>query len=110
MANLIQIKQVALYVGHSPNIAECFACKKILDDYQIIYARAHIVNAEEQKSILANLSSNTYGVDFNELTFTDFPVITWLESYDDYERCLGVSTSSADLLTSILITHRDLIK
>lgn len=110
MANIVKITDVQLYAGFSQGVADAFECKKILDAAGVKYS---LLMYHDEPTIAANvaaISTWTFGSDFKQYAFTDFPVIVWKEFYDDYERFLQVATSSKDLAASTLIANKGLVK
>lgn len=111
MSTLVKITDVRVYVGvtNPEALQATFDCIKILNDSNIVFANLIYPDVEQYASIFENLSTWTFGFDFTQYTFTDFPIITWKEYYDDYEICDQVAQSVSELETSNLITYKDLV-
>ena len=61
--------------------------------------------------ILSNIGSWTFGRDENltQYTFTNFPIITWIEHYDDGNNCANCCQTLAQLQSSIIVSNKNLI-
>jgi hypothetical protein len=110
MAEIVKITQVSLMVGITAGAAECYACKKILDDNGIKYQLLHYGDESTHANHFDALSTWPFGPQFEQRTFTDFPIITWKEYYDDYERWLQVAQSSKELAESSLLKNASLVQ
>jgi hypothetical protein len=104
------MKDVVLYVGFTDQAAlqETFAIKKILDDNKIPYIPQFYLDQQLYQSIYDTMSANVYGPDFTSYTVTNFPFITWVEAYDDYERFAQVAFSAVEVTNSNLVKFKEL--
>lgn len=110
MANIVKISEVVVYSGLTADAGDCFACKKMLDDNGIKYQLLHYADESQHVDNFAALSTWSFGPDYNQYTFTKFPLVIWKEFYDDYERWLNVAQSSTELAVSTLIKNKALVK
>lgn len=110
MANLVKITEVTLMTGFTAGAAECCACKKLLQDSGIKYQLLHYGDESTHHTNFDALSTWTFGPNFEQRTFTDFPVVTWKEFYDDYERWIQVAQSSEELAASNLLKNISLVQ
>ena len=109
MSNLIQITQVTFYFGEN-NFQEQFQCKTFLDTNNIAYRSQIIFSTNQTTTFFEEMNLSVFGPDFTQYTFTQFPIITWLEHYDDYERFMGVARNLSELTTSTLVLNSSLIQ
>jgi hypothetical protein len=110
MANIIKIKDVELIFGLTEGAHECFLCKQVLDQANIKFRVLHYGDDKSQQRQLDNMSTWSFGADFKQYKFTEFPIVTWKEFYDDYERFLEVAQSAEELKASNLLKNASLIK
>jgi hypothetical protein len=108
MANLLRINNISLYLSFDS--LDSYYFKKELDNQNIPYELIQCTIEEHEKGILEMLSSMTYGEDFAEYNFDKFPVATWREYYDDYERWIDVADTLEELKNSNIFKHKDLIR
>jgi len=108
VANLLKINSISLYLNFDS--LDSYYFKKELDSQNIPYEIIQSTTEEHKKGILDMLSSMTYGEDFEEYTFNKFPIVTWREYYDDYERWIDVADDLEKLKNSNIFKHRDLIR
>jgi hypothetical protein len=106
---LIKIKQVVLYTALTEDAAECFQCKKLLDDNKIKYTLLHYGDESTHQQNFDALSTWSWGGDFRQVKFTKFPIIHWTEYYDDYERYMEVAVGLEELQASNLIKNASLV-
>ena len=111
MSTLVKITDVRICIGVTTpeSLQSVFDCIKILKDNNIPYANLLYPEESQYTNVFENLSTWTFGFDITQYTFTDFPIITWKEYYDDYEICDQVAQSVSELETSNLITYKDLV-
>lgn len=109
MATLAKIKEVRLYFGLTENSAECYNLKKLLDDNNIPYVVLHYID-EQFESVFNSLGTWNWGTERAVKKFTDFPILTWAECYDDFERYPCCITSSSEFSTCSLMINKDLIQ
>lgn len=109
MSNLIQITQVTFYFGEN-NFQEQFQCKEFLNSNNIPYQSQIIFSKDQTTTFFETMNVSVFGPDFNQYTFTQFPIITWIEHYDDYERFMGVACNVSELSTSTLVLNQSLIQ
>ncbi len=110
MSNLIKIDSIRFNIGLSTDasMVEQLACRKILVDEAIPHG-VLMYSMDDYSSVLGPLSSWVFGLEMREVLFTDFPVITWTEYYDDYNVVSECAASSAELATSNLVKFKNLI-
>jgi hypothetical protein len=113
MANIVKIKEIHLYAGFTENAAETYTVKRMLDDRKIPYTFLQYGGNEEEIHAGVYSSLNTWNFgrpeEIYKKTFTDFPIVTWKEYYDDYEVALHVVDSASDLMASPIMTKKELI-
>jgi hypothetical protein len=111
MSNIVKIDNVRIYYGiTTPEALQAiFDCKQILDDNNIPYGNLIYNEVSAYPEIFANLSTWAFGTDFTQYTFTDFPIVTWQEFYDDFEVCDQVAISVEMLEASNLILLKELV-
>lgn len=109
MSNLIQITKITFYFGDS-NFEEQFQCKEFLDSNNIPYQRSLIFSKNDITKFFETMNISVFGADFNQYTFTEFPIITWIEQYDDYERFMEVARNVTELTNSKLLLNKSLIQ
>jgi hypothetical protein len=107
MSNLVKISNVTMYFGEN-NFSEQFQCKNFLDSNNILYSKVMIM--ANPSDFFTSMSQNVFGDLFTMYTFSSFPIITWTEYYDDYDRFDNVSQSFSELTTSTLVTNASLIR
>ncbi len=111
MANIVKITEVTVYTGLTEDAGDCFACKKLLDQEGV---KHNLLNYGHEPEVhaanFAALSTWTFGPDFKQHTFTKFPIVTWKEFYDDYERWMEVAVSSEELKNSNVIKHKAIVQ
>ncbi len=112
MSNLVKIDDVRIYFGvTTPEALQAiFDCKQILDDNNIPYANLIYPDVNVYPEVFENLSTWAFGTDFTQYTFTDFPIITWKEYYDNYEVCDQVATSVEMLEASSMLEFKELVE
>lgn len=110
MANIVKINEVVLYTGLTADAADCYLCKKLLEDNGIKYVVLHYGDDSVHPENFAALSTWSFGPNFTQYNFTKFPLVIWKEFYDDYERFLDVAQSSAELAVSNLVKNKELVK
>lgn len=111
MANIVKITEVHLYSGLTAEASECFECKKVLNDNGIKHISLFYGDDPQgHNDNFAALSTWSFGPEFKQYTFTKFPIVTWKEYYDDYERWIEVAQSSTELLNSNLVKNKALVK
>ena len=104
MSNLVKISGVVLYASASGDQAETTACEELLRLFKIDYSVKNCWTSPTlQRAHLESLTNSVWGPDFEQVTFTRFPVVVWTEHYDDYERYQRYSITSADLEKSSLL-------
>jgi hypothetical protein len=108
VANLLKINSISLYLNFDS--LDSYYFKKELDSQNIPYEIIQSIVKEQEKSILNFLSSMIYGEDFEEYTFNKFPIVTWREYYEDYERWIDVAETLEELKNSNIFKHKDLIR
>lgn len=59
--------------------------------------------------LLRTLRASTFGLDFDIFPDLQLPIVTWKEYYDDYERCVNIVKTPAELQTSNLINNLHLV-
>jgi hypothetical protein len=111
MANLIKINFIQFYVGFDipENVNECFACKKFLDAEKIPYVLMAHMEDKNYPELFDTLSSWVFDTDYKTHVFTGFPIITWHETYDNYDVVTNVAKSLDELRNSRLILNKNLI-
>jgi hypothetical protein len=99
MANLVKIDKVHLYVGlHTPEgAADSVHAKKLFDDAGISYTLLHY--GTDAQGTFDALNTWSFGPDYKQYTFTDFPFAHWTEYFDDYERFNQVAFGLESLKT-----------
>lgn len=109
MANLIKITEVQLHIGPGTDteVAECLQCKQILSENAIPHKTHMFLFYGDDAQKLQVLGANVFGPDFSQYEFKTFPVITWKEYYDDYERFMQVATRVEQLNSSNVVLHKD---
>jgi hypothetical protein len=107
---LVKIKDVYLYVGLSPNGAECYNAKKVLDDNNIPFVLLGYNDTTQHSSVFEALNTWGWGPEKQTKTFTDFPLIHWTECYDDFTTEMFCATSVAELNNSSLILNKLLVE
>lgn len=107
---LVKIKDVYLYVGLTENGAECFNAKKVLADNNIEHKVLSYNDVEQHQSVFDALNTWRWGPDDEKKTFTDFPIVHWMECYDDFTTKVFCVTSVAELNTSSLLTNKELVE
>jgi len=113
MATLIKINNVEMYINF--NSIESYNCYALLKQKNLVQTGnvklTQITDNDMLRKQCEFISSQLlFGPDFTEVAFTDFPIVIWTESYDDYERFAMYSNNSSDLANSNLILHSDLVK
>lgn len=111
MSSLVKISNICLYIGvTNPGALQAiFDCKAVLDNAGVKYNNLLYPEPAQYANIFENLSTWTFGFDFTQYSFTDFPIVTWQEFYDDYEICDQVALSPVDLQNSNVINFKDLV-
>lgn len=107
---LVKIKDVCLYVGLTENGAECFNAKKVLADNNINHKLLAYNDTTQHAAVFGALNTWRWGADKEQKTFTDFPVVHWVECYDDFTTEMHCATSVAELNTSKLIAEKELVE
>lgn len=107
---LVKIKDVYLYVGLTENGAECFNAKKVLADNNIEHKVLSYNDVEQHESVFNALNTWRWGPDNEQKTFTDFPIVHWMECYDDFTTKIFCVTSVAELNSSSLLTNKELVE
>jgi hypothetical protein len=110
MANLVKITEVNLYSGMTEDVQDCYACKAMLEKANIPFTHLFYNDNQAHAPNFAALSTWSFGPDFQQYTFTKYPLVIWKEFYDDYERFVQVAQSSAELAKSNLIRFAPLVK
>lgn len=108
--SLVKIKDVVLYVGLTENGAECYNMKKVLSDNNIEHKLLSYSDSTQHKSVFDALNTWSWGPDKTKMVFTDFPIVHWLECYDDFSTELFCVTSVAELNLSSLLANIDKIE
>jgi len=107
---LAKIKDVCLYIGLTENGAECFNAKKLLADNNIPFKLLSYYDTAQHPAVFNALNTWRWGEDKTTKTFTDFPIIHWVENYDDFSVINSCATSVAELNISTLITNKELVE
>ncbi len=112
MAKLDKITNVELYVGYvdHQSVIDGFTIGKYLKDQNITYSLMNYPEADRNASLFENLSTWTFGEDFRQYTFNNFPLVIWTEWYDDYGVYREVTQTLDEMKASNLIKFKDLIK
>ena len=112
MANIVKINQVHLYMGFATpeSAADCVVVKKMLDDANIEYTLLQYGDNSAHSGVFDALSTWSLGPDFLQRKFTDFPIVHWVEFYDDYERWVQAVVGSKELSNSNLIKYASLVQ
>lgn len=99
MSNLVKVQAVSIYYGvtDAQAMTDTFACKAVLDSLNIPYVNLVYTETSQVNELFANLGTWTYGWDYEVKEFTNFPLITWQEFYDDYTNFNNFATSIAEL-------------
>lgn len=112
MANITKIVEVEIHIGSGTDteVDEAFACKQFLVDNEIPHkTQIHMFYGDDETKLRV-LSSQVFGLDFTQHEFTKFPVVTWKEYYDDYERCLQVARTVSELADSNIVKFSQLLQ
>lgn len=107
---LVKIKDVYLYVGLTENGAECYNMKKILADNNINFKLLAYYDDKQVPGVFSALNTWGWGVDRIPRKFTDFPIVHWMECYDDYSTAIHCVTSVDELNLSSLMANKELIE
>jgi len=107
---LVKIQDVVLYVGLTENGAECFQAKKLLADNNIPHRVLSYFDPEQHVHVFNSLNTWRWGENFEQKTFTDFPIIHWKECYDDFSTKLFCVTSVAELNLSNLVLNKEIVE
>jgi vacuolar-type H+-ATPase catalytic subunit A/Vma1 len=73
-----------------------------LDSLNIPYSNLVYTEKAQVEELFANLGTWTYGLDYEVKEFTNFPLITWQEFYDDYTNCNNYATNIDELKTKLV--------
>jgi hypothetical protein len=108
MPSLIKITNVCLYVGTTDNVEACLAIRNALKGNSIPHATAICVNSDRDYA-LNTMSDSVFGPDFTQYEVKDFPFVTWMEYYDDYERYMEIAFTLDQVQQSNLLKFKSLI-
>jgi len=111
MAELVKIFEVALHAAFTEDAAECYQFHKVLKDNGIPFAfMSYNDHVEAQQATLAALSTWRFGTEYEQRTFTKFPILIYKEAYNDWTTSLFVAETMEELLASTVITRKELVK
>lgn len=108
MANLVRIKEVYLYVGFTDTAAFCYEVKKLLDDNGIKYILLAYTDDSAHAGVFGALNSWAWGREARNEVFTNFPIVTWKECFDDFESSVECATTK-EQVESKLLSNKNLI-
>lgn len=111
MAELVKIFDVNLYVAFTEDAAKCYEFLKYLKDNGITYNFLHYGDdPTAQNTTLAALSTWRFGAEYEQVTFTTFPLVIYKEGYDDWTTQHKYVRTMEELLASTLVTRKELAK
>lgn len=99
MANLTKIKAVNIYYGptDAQALVDTFNCKDVLENNNVAYSNVGFFDKDQLAELFANLGTWTYGLDYEVVEFTNLPIVTWQEHYDDYTSVNNYALSVQEL-------------
>lgn len=111
MSELVKISEVMLYAGYTASVQRVFEIKKILDEAGIKYTFMNYADESAHPQLFSSLSTWWWGKqpDAKQVKFTDFPIVTWKEFYNDWTTAVYNVTSKESLYTSTLWTNKSLV-
>lgn len=111
MANLVKLTDPRLYVGFTPNAANCYAAMQALSTANVPYTLMAYNDPAQHEGVYQAISTWTFGLPNNaaQMSITNFPFLTWNEAYDDYSTCVQIAYDSPAIANSTPITQKALI-
>lgn len=106
---LVRIKDVSFYVGLTADAVACFEMKQFLNDNAIPYKLLAYMDDSVHEHNFKALSSYTWGPNGEKREISRFPVLTWDEFDDDFNRVIECAVT-IDEIRAKLLPHKDLIK
>lgn len=108
MAKLVKIKDVMLYTGLTNGAADCVEALKQLKEAGIKFALlSYNDQVEQHKANFEALSTWTFGAGDStyQKVFTDYPIMTWDECYDDWSTQRHAAHGLTEIQQSSLLVY-----
>jgi len=108
MANLVKIKDVHLYVGLTENGHECYQAKKLLDAAGVKFNILNYTEEERHPEVFKSLSTWSWGHEQQKREISQFPLVHWLECYDDFNQVIHVAHGIDEIKNCSLLQNASL--
>ncbi len=108
---IVKIKQAHLYIGLTDSAHDCQLAVELLKAANVNYTLLNYNNSEEQHKVnFDSLSTWTFGVDNHKKIFTDYPILTWVECFDDWSSNVRAAHGLTEIKESDLINNKHLVE
>jgi hypothetical protein len=107
MANLVKIKEVHIYMGFTDKAYECYQAKELLESSGITASILAYFDNSQHSGVFDALGTWTWKD--GQKTFSNFPIVTWKNCYDDFEVDIECAVGIDELRNSSLIANKHLV-
>lgn len=99
---LVRIKELYLYVGLTFSAQKCYELKKYLTDNKIPFTQLNYMDEAAHPSVYESLNTWNWGPNGEKRTFNDFPILTWMNCFDDFTLQAESATSIFEVQSKLL--------